>query len=59
MIYVPKSVGEVNFVNAIDKSGEVLFTIDEQKKAYIEFIKNNGLTEYQGKYLDKNQFLTQ
>ena len=58
LIYLPKSVDEVNFVNAVDKSGKVLFTIDEQKKAYTEFINNNGLTKYQGKYLDRNQFLT-
>ncbi|QQT29679.1 hypothetical protein [Sphingobacterium siyangense] len=48
LIYLPKSVDEVNFVNAVDKSGKVLFTIDEQKKAYTEFINNNGLTKYQG-----------
>ncbi|WP_398455699.1 carboxypeptidase regulatory-like domain-containing protein [Sphingobacterium thalpophilum] len=57
LIYLPKSVDEVNFVNAVDRSGKVLFTVDQQKEAYSKFIEKNGLSKYQGKYLDRNQFL--
>ncbi|WP_343570080.1 hypothetical protein [Sphingobacterium sp.] len=38
----------MSIVSAVDKSEKVLFTIDKQKKAYAEFINNNGLTKYQG-----------
>lgn len=57
LIYLPSSSSEMNFVNITDNSNNILYTVDEQRAAYEEFLAENGLMAYQGKYLERNQFL--
>ncbi|WP_293952055.1 MULTISPECIES: carboxypeptidase regulatory-like domain-containing protein [unclassified Sphingobacterium] len=57
LIYLPKNLNSLTFVDRVDASGKVLFTAAQQAEALEKFVKDNGLEKYQGKYLPRNGFM--
>lgn len=57
LIYLPKNLSSLTFVDRVDADGKVLFTAAQQTEALEKFVKENGLEKYKGKYLPRNGFL--
>ncbi|PVH27122.1 TonB-dependent receptor [Sphingobacterium corticibacter] len=57
LIYLPRDLNSLNFVDRVDANGQLLFTAAEQREALSVFIAENGLEKYQGGYLPRNGFL--
>lgn len=57
LMYLPETSADVNFVDIVDKNGNVLFDVADQREALDNFIAKNGLESYRGKYLGRNEFL--
>lgn len=60
LLYLPNSTADMNFANITTGSGAnttILFTADQQRAAFDQFIKDNGLEEYRGQILPRNEFL--
>lgn len=57
LIYLPKDLGTLNFVDRPNADGTVAYTAAEQREALQAFVNENGLSKYQGKYLPRNGFL--
>ncbi len=57
LIYLPKNLSSLTFVDRVDANGKVLFTAAQQAEALEKFVKENDLEKYQGKYLPRNGFL--
>ncbi|MFD2599388.1 TonB-dependent receptor domain-containing protein [Sphingobacterium corticis] len=57
LIYLPRDINSLNFVDRVNSSGQVLFTAAEQREALNNFISENGLEKYKGQYLPRNGFL--
>lgn len=56
LLYIPNSSADLNFVN-ITQGNNVLFTADQQREAFDQFIAANGLEGYRGQILPRNEFL--
>lgn len=56
LLYIPNSSADLNFVN-IMQGNNVLFTADQQRAAFDEFVSANGLEGYRGQILPRNEFL--
>ncbi|MCS4227231.1 TonB-dependent receptor [Sphingobacterium sp. BIGb0165] len=56
LIYLPKNTSDMKFAD-IKKGNDVLFSKADQIKAFDQFVSDNGLEEYRGKILPRNQFL--
>ena len=55
LIYVPRDQSEINLVPITDRSGNVLFTPDEQWQALDDFISGDGyLNDRRGQYAERN-----
>lgn len=57
LIYLPKDLNSLGFVDRVDIDGNLVYTAEEQRNALAEFVSENGLSKYQGKYLQRNGFL--
>ncbi len=60
LMYIPKAGEAVNFAPITSGSGAnmtTLFTAAQQSAAFDQFIANNGLEEYRGQILPRNEFL--
>ncbi|WDF68634.1 carboxypeptidase regulatory-like domain-containing protein [Sphingobacterium oryzagri] len=57
LVYLPNDLSNLNFVDRVNATGQVLFTAEEQRSALQDFINANGLAKYQGSYLPRNGFL--
>lgn len=62
LIYLPKNTSDMPFVDIVNRDDEgniieVLFTPEQQRAALNAFIAENGLEEYRGGYLPRNEFL--
>lgn len=60
LMYIPTSTANMNFANITTGSGSnttVLFTADQQRAAFDQFIRDNGLEGYRGQILPRNEFL--
>lgn len=57
LIYLPKDLNTLTFVDRVDANGKVVFTEKQQRDALASFVKENGLDKYSGKYLPRNGFL--
>jgi hypothetical protein len=55
LIYLPRNTSSLNFVEFT--SGGVTFTPEQQRAAFDQFVKENGLEKYRGQYLGRNAFL--
>lgn len=56
LMYIPENTANMNFAD-ITQSGQVLFTAQQQREAFDRFIAENGLEEYRGQILPRNEFL--
>src|SRR5690606_2087745 len=57
LLYLPKDLSKVPFVDRIDVDGNVIYTVAQQREAFEKFVKDNNLDKYAGKYLPRNAFL--
>ncbi|QNS40654.1 TonB-dependent receptor [Chryseobacterium manosquense] len=60
LMYIPTSTANMNFADITTGSGAnttVLFTADQQRAAFDQFIRDNGLEDYRGQILPRNAFL--
>lgn len=57
LLYLPKDLSKVPFVDRIDVDGNVIYTVAQQREAFEKFVKDNNLDKYSGKYLPRNAFL--
>lgn len=54
LIYIPADDTELTFVDAKDKSNNVLMTADEQRVAFWDYVKNNEyLSKHNGEYAER------
>src|SRR5690606_25444670 len=63
LIYLPKNTSDLPFVDIVNRDDagniiEVLFTPEQQRAALNAFIAENGLEDYSGGYLPRNEFVT-
>ena len=56
LMLIPGDVSTMKFANIVS-GGNVLFTADQQRDAFAQFIKDNGLEKYAGRVLPRNGFL--
>ena len=56
LMYIPLNSNEIKFAN-ITSGSNILFTADEQRAAFDQFIADNGLEKYRGKIAPRNGFL--
>src|SRR5690606_9530014 len=57
LMYLPKDLSTLTFVDRINLAGDVIFTAEQQRDAFGNFVKENNLDKYAGKYLPRNAFL--
>lgn len=60
LMYIPTNTASMQFADITTGSGAnqvVLFTADQQRAAFDQFIADNGLEEYRGQILPRNEFL--
>ncbi|MEX2594214.1 MAG: TonB-dependent receptor [Anditalea sp.] len=62
LIYLPRNTADVPFVDIVNRDDEgniteVLLTPEQQRTALDAFIGENGLEEFRGQYVPRNQFL--
>ncbi len=60
LLYIPGNTADMKFSNITTGSGAnqtILFTADQQREAFDQFIADNGLEEYRGQILPRNEFL--
>lgn len=60
LMYIPESTATMKFANITSGSGAnqvTLFTADQQRAAFEQFITDNGLEKYRGQILPRNGFL--
>lgn len=57
LMYLPKDLSTLTFVDRINVDGDVIFTAAQQRDAFGNFVKDNNLDKYSGKYLPRNAFL--
>ncbi len=56
LLYLPRNSSSLNFVDIV-QDGEVVYTADQQRAAFDNFVTENGLEEYRGGYVPRNAFL--
>lgn len=56
LIYLPKNTNDLPLVDVVE-DGAVVFTAQQQRAALDAFIAENGLEEFKGQYIPRNQFL--
>jgi hypothetical protein len=56
LIYLPKNTGDLPLVDVVE-DGAVVFTSQQQRAALDAFIAQNGLEDFRGQYIPRNQFL--
>ena len=60
LIYIPVNTADMKFTNITTGSGAnvtTLFTAQQQREAFDQFIADNGLEKYRGQILPRNEFL--
>lgn len=57
LLYIPTNTSDINFTDIKDSKGAVLFTVQQQRDAFDQFVAANGLEEYRGKIVPRNAFL--
>ncbi len=57
LLYIPTNTSEINFTDIKDSKGVVLFTVQQQRDAFDQFVAANGLESYRGKITPRNAFL--
>lgn len=54
LMYIPANESEINFVDARDRSGQVIMTADEQSAAFWSYINNHDyLSKHLGEYAER------
>lgn len=56
LLYLPRNTADVPFVDIVS-SGNVVYTVQQQRDALDRFIADNGLESHRGGYLRRNDFL--
>lgn len=57
LTFIPKQASDLNFANILNKDGSVMYSVDDQRKAFDEYIALNDLEEYRGEIAPRNAFL--
>lgn len=60
LLYIPTNTADMNFVDitqTVNGTTTVKYTADQQREAFDAFVANNGLEEYRGQILPRNEFL--
>jgi len=56
LLYLPANSSELKFANIV-QSGNVVFTAAQQREAFDKYVADNGLEEFRGGYVPRNEFL--
>ena len=56
LMFLPRNTADLKFADIVS-NGNVLFTADEQRVAFDNFVSENGLEKYRGQILPRNAFL--
>lgn len=56
LLFIPENSADLKWAPIIS-NGKTLYSVDEQIKAFDQFIDENGLSKYRGQILPRNQFL--
>jgi hypothetical protein len=57
LLYLPTNSSELKFANIV-QSGNVVFTAAQQREAFDKYVADNGLEEFRGGYVPRNEFLS-
>ena len=56
LLFIPENSSSLNFVDIVS-SGNVVYTAAEQRAAFDKYVSDNGLDEFRGQYVPRNEFL--
>ncbi|MFT4855392.1 MAG: hypothetical protein ACI9ZX_000810 [Algoriphagus sp.] len=57
LLFIPSNSAELKFVNIV-QSGNVVFTADQQRAAFDQYVADNDLEQFRGGYVPRNEFLS-
>ena len=53
LLYIPQNTADFNFVDIVS-NGNVVYTAQQQRDAFDQYVADNDLEEYRGKYVPRN-----
>ncbi len=53
LLYIPENTADFNFVDIVS-NGNVVYTAQQQRDAFDQYVADNDLEEYRGKYVPRN-----